>query len=672
MQLTAQLEVVELGVVRVRERDGLRRALVLRHELLEQLARRLLHVQLRIRLEVLGELRRERGVGGHRHAPRGVAQEEAARPVHRVRLGELAEGGGRGAVPGVEDREVRLAVLAELERHLGGRRRLSGAQRARARDCQVVEPEALELLEQRRVLLAEREQHAPVARVDSRGELGGLVALKRADEEMAATVARHDRADGPPAVRVAQPGQHVRARHEVGEAREQRLDRLRHARVRGHAPVLAAPVEPAPRQLLDRLVQVLVEGKVEDQLGLARVVSEQPDLARGGRRLVLNRVDGQTDELSGDRGVPTGAPPRRPPARRAARPQALGRALRRTARRGPSPPPRAAGRRWRSGPPGSAHRKPRPDLGHAARVLGLVREQRHHHERHSGGDRAERRPRPAVDNRRGRVAEHVLLRHPALDPHVGGRVRQGAEVELTADREEDAHGEVGHGPHRHVVHRERLREAAGDAAERHVHERVVAAAGPPVGQLTRLGVPRGVVEAVCVGLGALVERLGEDGQVGRAPQPVRGGIGRKPLRPADGVDRTRRDPERELLARGEADRHARVRDAVQLRRERRAVLVRVAQHDVRPPFLARCAQARQRRGAVQPAEDLADRPRRSPPRAGAAARAPRLRRARPPAAGRTARSRTRRSRRVRRGPADRRPAPRGSRVRRPARTERAG
>ena len=92
------------------------------------------------------------GVGRHRHAPRGVAQEEAARTVDGVRLGQLAEGDRGRAVPGVEDREVRLALLAELERHLGGGRRLAELEQPRAGAGEVVEADAVELPEQRRVL----------------------------------------------------------------------------------------------------------------------------------------------------------------------------------------------------------------------------------------------------------------------------------------------------------------------------------------------------------------------------------------------------------------------------------------------------------------------------------------------------------------------------------------
>ena len=72
--------------------------------------------------------------------------------------------------------------------------------------------------------------------------------------------------------------------------------------VRRHAPVLAAPVEPALRQPLDGLVEVLVEREVEDQLApLARILVAQPDAAL--RRLGLDgeRLGGQTDELSAAR-----------------------------------------------------------------------------------------------------------------------------------------------------------------------------------------------------------------------------------------------------------------------------------------------------------------------------------------------------------------------------------
>ena len=153
---------------------------------------------------------------------------------------------------------------------------------ARARTPrEVVEPQALELLHQIRGSDAEREQRrGPRPRSVRPLQLGRRLALERADEEAPAPSRATTDAEGAPAVRVAQPGQHLRARHEVREVRQQGLHRLRHARVRGHAPVLAAPVEPAPRQLLDGLVQLLVKREVEDELRLSRVVREEPDLAR--------------------------------------------------------------------------------------------------------------------------------------------------------------------------------------------------------------------------------------------------------------------------------------------------------------------------------------------------------------------------------------------------------
>jgi hypothetical protein len=279
---------------------------VLRHQLLDQLLRRLLHMHARMGLHELGELRSERGVGRHGHAPGRVAQEEAPGPVHRVRLGQLPEVGGRAAVPDVEEREVRLAVLAHLERQLRGRRLPAVAQLARAQAREIVEPQALELLHELRALLGEGQEHPALAGLGRALELGGRLALKGPHEEVASSVAGHYGADRPPAIRVAQPRQHLRARDEVREATQQRLDVLGHARVRGHSPVLAAPVEPAARQLLDGLVQLLVKGEIEDDLGLTRIVFEEPNPARGRDRLVGRRVSGQTVELSYARSFLTG------------------------------------------------------------------------------------------------------------------------------------------------------------------------------------------------------------------------------------------------------------------------------------------------------------------------------------------------------------------------------
>src|SRR5688500_11466157 len=106
-----------------------------------------------------------------------------------MRLRELAEVRGRAAIPDVEDREVRLAVLADLKRHLGRGRRVAGPERARAGRREVVQADPVQLLQEGGVLLAEREQRAAVAGIRARVELVGPLALKRADEEVAAPVA---------------------------------------------------------------------------------------------------------------------------------------------------------------------------------------------------------------------------------------------------------------------------------------------------------------------------------------------------------------------------------------------------------------------------------------------------------------------------------------------------
>src|SRR6185295_12086399 len=152
------------------------------------------------------------------------------------------------------------------------------------------------------------------------------------------------------------------------ELREQLLDRLGDPRTSGHAPVLASPVEPAAGQLLDGLVQVLVEPKVEDELGLARIVREQPDLPGDGLRLVRCRIDGQTDELSADGGVRTGAPLRRRVARRGPRRRAPRPCRGTTALTGPSRSPLSPARSSPGCPRGPARpRCRRPPRGLAGR-----------------------------------------------------------------------------------------------------------------------------------------------------------------------------------------------------------------------------------------------------------------------------------------------------------------
>ena len=131
------------------------------------------------------------------------------------------------------------------------------------------------------------------------------------------------------------------------------------------------------------------------------------------------------------------------------------------------------------------------------------------------------------------------------------------------------------------------------------------AAGPPVGQGAGRRVPLRVVEAVRVGRVAVVERRREGAQVRGVSQPVARGVGGHAFVAPDRVHRLGGDADPELLHGHERDGHARVRDAVQLCRQRRAVLVRVAQDDVRPPLLYRRPKPRQRGPRVEAAEDLA-------------------------------------------------------------------
>jgi hypothetical protein len=149
-------------------------------------------------------------------------------------------------------------------------------------------------------------------------------------------------------------------------------------------------------------------------------------------------------------------------------------------------------------------------------------------------------------------------------------------VEVPADGEEYAHRELRDRAKGYPIDRQRLREAARDAAEGDVHERLVLASGPPAGKLGGRLVPGGVVDAMGVRLLALVERAREGAEVRRAAQQVSIRVRRQALRSPDRVHRARGDADRELLARHEPDRDARVRDAVELCRERGAVLARVA------------------------------------------------------------------------------------------------
>ena len=88
---------------------------------------------------------------------------------------------------------------------------------------------------------------------------------------------------------------------ELREAGEDGGDRRAVARVGRHAPVLAVPVEPAPGDLLHRVVELLVDGKREHELRVARALLAQPDLAAPRLLGALIRWKGQAVQHSPER-----------------------------------------------------------------------------------------------------------------------------------------------------------------------------------------------------------------------------------------------------------------------------------------------------------------------------------------------------------------------------------
>ena len=126
----------------------------------------------------------------------------------------------------------------------------------------------------------------------------GRVARDGVQHERArALVGAHEH-ERPPAIRVAQPVEHLGRGLEPGEALEHLGHLLGEARIGGHAPVLAPPVEPAARQPAHGLVQLLVERELEDDLRVPGVVREQPDPAPLRLRLVRNRLRHELTRLA--------------------------------------------------------------------------------------------------------------------------------------------------------------------------------------------------------------------------------------------------------------------------------------------------------------------------------------------------------------------------------------
>ena len=347
-------------------------------------------------------------------------------------------------------REVGLAVLADLERHLGGAAACSPSwsRRAHARG-EVVEAQAVELAAAASAFSAlngNRVRPSPASRAAV--ELVRAVALERAHEEVAR---------GP---RGRRPCTTARQRSESlsqastsglgtrsGNCASSSSTGLATRGSRGHAPVLAPPVEPAPGQLLDRLVQVLVERGSRRR---APARADCPRAARPAPRRAQTRAGvGSTAKqtsLAATEAFATGAPRRRRAARRAARPPAPGRARRTRALRGPSSIAArsgaiVAGMSSRSG----STARPAPTSRDAAGVLGLVGEQRDHHERHAGGERAEGRAGAAVHHRGRRVRRARPAAAPTA-PRARCRARRAARRGRGRGRPSGARGPAGPPP----------------------------------------------------------------------------------------------------------------------------------------------------------------------------------------------------------------------------------
>jgi hypothetical protein len=109
-----------------------------------------------------------------------------------------------------------------------------------------------------------------------------------------------------------------------------------------------------------------------------------------------------------------------------------------------------------------------------------------------------------------------------------------------------------------------------------------------------------------VGAAESLQRRGDGREVGRVAQAGAGGIGGQAELGARGVDATRSPTDGQLLHRCEAQRHPGERDAVPLGHEGARVLPALAHDDVGPPVLDDRAQAGQRGGGVEAAEEVSD------------------------------------------------------------------
>ena len=207
-------------------------------------------------------------------------------------------------VPERVERDVRLAVVADLQAQLGRSGLLAGLELARARAREVVEVDALETRQPAGGRRVERHQRLGLPGGQRALERGGRVARERAHQEGALALVGDHRHGGPPAVRLLSQASTSGAASRFGKRPSSSVTSFAMRASAGTRHCLRRQSNQRRGSSLDRLVQILVEAEVEDQLGaLARILVAQPDA--GLRRVGFGweRRGGQTDELSaaGDR-----------------------------------------------------------------------------------------------------------------------------------------------------------------------------------------------------------------------------------------------------------------------------------------------------------------------------------------------------------------------------------
>jgi hypothetical protein len=116
---------------------------------------------------------------------------------------------------------------------------------------------------------------------------------------------------------------------------------------------------------------------------------------------------------------------------------------------------------------------------HQPGVGRLVGKHWHDDQRQAGREGSEGRAGAAVADHRGSRGEHVSLRHPCLDVHVGGDIADGLDISRAPDSEQDTDGQAADGVERRPEGLVPDRRAARHRAEGHVDQRRVASL-PPV------------------------------------------------------------------------------------------------------------------------------------------------------------------------------------------------